>query len=70
MNDLVLNMLRGAVTVTLFLLFLVLIVWAWSPRRKKEFTAAADLVFEPGDPRDDSKAKRDAPSAAAHREAR
>ena len=49
MNETVLNILRDAVTVTLFLLFIALVAWVWSPRRAKDFTEAADLVFDDTD---------------------
>jgi len=40
------NFLRAAVTVLLFILFVALIVWAWSPRRRKDFEAAARIPFD------------------------
>jgi len=49
MNEAVLTFLRGAITVSLFALFIALIAWAWSPRRRKEFAEAANLVFDEGD---------------------
>ncbi len=49
MNDSVLTILRGAVTVSLFALFITLIAWAWSPRRRKDFADAANLVFDEND---------------------
>jgi cytochrome c oxidase cbb3-type subunit IV len=49
MNELILNIMRGAITVCLFALFIALVVWAWSPRRRKEFTDAANLVFDDTD---------------------
>jgi cytochrome c oxidase cbb3-type subunit 4 len=49
MNELILNIFRGAITIGLFGLFIALIVWAWSPRRRKEFTDAANLVFDDTD---------------------
>ena len=49
MNELVLTILRGAITVSLFALFIALIAWAWSPRRHKEFADAANLVFDEND---------------------
>lgn len=44
-----LNLVRSAVTVTLFVLFIVLCLWAWSGGRRAEFDAAARLPFEDGD---------------------
>ena len=49
MNDLLLTIMRGSITVLLFALFSALIAWAWSPRRHKEFTDAANLVFDETD---------------------
>ena len=43
------NIIRSAITVSLFALFIALIAWAWSPRRRKEFTEAANLVFDESD---------------------
>ena len=44
--ELDLNVVRSAVTVTLFVLFIALCVWAWSDRRREEFDAAARLPLE------------------------
>lgn len=41
-----LNDLRSAVTVTGLLLFLLLLVSVWQPRRRAEFAEAARLPFE------------------------
>jgi cbb3-type cytochrome oxidase subunit 3 len=41
--------LRAAITVSLFALFIVLIFWAWSPKRHKQFAEAANLVFDDTD---------------------
>jgi cbb3-type cytochrome oxidase subunit 3 len=41
--------LRVAITLSLFALFIVLIFWAWSPKRHKQFTEAANLVFDETD---------------------
>ena len=49
MNEVVLTILRGATTVSLFALFIALIAWAWSPRRRKDFSAAANMVFDEND---------------------
>lgn len=38
--------LRAVITVSLFALFIVLILWAWSPRRHKQFAEAANLIFD------------------------
>lgn len=49
MNDTVLNILRGAVTVTLFALFVALLFYVFSPRRAREFSDAANLIFDAAD---------------------
>jgi cytochrome c oxidase cbb3-type subunit 4 len=49
MNELIMTILRGAITVSLFALFIALIAWAWSPRRHKDFADAANLVFDEND---------------------
>lgn len=43
------NVVRGFVTVALFVLFVALCVWAWSDRRRDEFAAAARLPFDESD---------------------
>ncbi len=48
-NELILMSLRAAITLSLFVLFIVLIFWAWSPKRHKQFTEAANLVFDEND---------------------
>jgi cytochrome c oxidase cbb3-type subunit 4 len=44
-----LDILRVFVTVTLFVLFIALCVWAWSDRRRADFEAAARLPFDADD---------------------
>ncbi len=39
------NDMRSAVTVALFLLFLALVVYTWSRKRKAEYDEAARLPF-------------------------
>lgn len=39
-------MVYGIITVVLLVLFVVGWVWAWSPRRKREFDAAARLPLD------------------------
>jgi len=41
-----LMILRSLVTVALFALFILLCVWAYSPRRRDEFEAAARLPLD------------------------
>ena len=40
------NTLRSATTVVSFVLFIGIMVWAWSKRRKSDFDQAANLPFE------------------------
>jgi len=44
--ELNLIVVRSAVTVALFILFILLCAWACSPRRREEFEAAARLPLE------------------------
>ncbi|PCJ50560.1 MAG: CcoQ/FixQ family Cbb3-type cytochrome c oxidase assembly chaperone [Gammaproteobacteria bacterium] len=39
------NVLRGAFTVVMLITFLILFVWAFSPKRKASFDEAANLPF-------------------------
>jgi cbb3-type cytochrome oxidase subunit 3 len=48
-NAIILMSLRASITVSLFALFIVLIFWAWSPKRNKQFAEAANLVFDETD---------------------
>lgn len=41
-----LTLIRSAVTVVLFVLFILLCAYAWSGRRRAEFDAAARMPFE------------------------
>ena len=43
------NTLRIAVTVIAFLLFLAIVVWAWSGARRSRFDEAALLPFDEGE---------------------
>jgi len=43
------NVLRSIVTVSLFALFIGIIIWAWSKNRKQEFEEAANIPFEGND---------------------
>lgn len=59
-------MLSGIITLFMLLLFLVVVVWAWQPRNKKSFDAAARLAVEDdkgnagiGDKRTDKKGSRE-----------
>jgi cytochrome c oxidase cbb3-type subunit 4 len=43
------DLFRGLVTLVLFLLFIALILWAWSDRRRADFEAAARLAVDDDD---------------------
>jgi cytochrome c oxidase cbb3-type subunit IV len=50
--DMDIGVFRGLVTGTLLVLFIALVVWAWSRSRREQFDAAARLPLEePEDPR-------------------
>lgn len=40
------NVLRSIITVVSFVLFMGIVFWAWSSRRKDEFEAAARLPLD------------------------
>ena len=40
------NILRSIVTVATFIVFIGIVVWAWSSRNAKSFDEAAQLPFE------------------------
>jgi len=40
------GILRGAITLTLLLLFIALVAWAWSGRRKRLFDSMARLPLD------------------------
>ena len=40
------NLLRSIVTVVAFVVFIGIVVWAWSARNKERFDEAARLPFE------------------------
>jgi cbb3-type cytochrome oxidase subunit 3 len=44
-----LTLVRSVLTVALFVLFIMLCIWAWSDRRRDEFAAAARLPFDETD---------------------
>ncbi|HWU83821.1 MAG TPA: cbb3-type cytochrome c oxidase subunit 3 [Rhodocyclaceae bacterium] len=44
------NVLRSIITVVSFLLFIAIVCWAWSGRRKDEFEAAARLPLDDDKP--------------------
>lgn len=52
--------LRGVITAVLLLLFIALIVWAWSRKRKDRFEEAARMPLEDDAPRaDENKREQD-----------
>ncbi|WP_406667820.1 cbb3-type cytochrome oxidase subunit 3 [Gallaecimonas sp. GXIMD1310] len=46
---------RGVVTLVILVLFIGIVVWAYSSRRKKQFDEAANLVFDDDDTSEKSK---------------
>jgi cytochrome c oxidase cbb3-type subunit 4 len=52
------GLVRGALTLILFISFLSLWVWAWSKRRREDFTAAALLPLHDDPPATDRSAPR------------
>lgn len=47
--DLGMVIVRSAVTVVLFVLFIALCIWAWSSRQREQFAIAAMLPFDATD---------------------
>ena len=43
--DFDINLFRGIYTIALFATFIGLCIWAWSDKRKEEFTEAANIPF-------------------------
>ena len=39
------NLIRGLITAILLVLFIGLVIWAFSKKRRKDFTEAANLPF-------------------------
>lgn len=58
------NDLRSIMTVVFFAIFVAIVVWAFSPGRKKEFDEAARLVMDNDDAV--SVNVKSAPKAAGH----
>ena len=46
-------------TILMFVIFIGIVIWAWSPARKKEFEEASNLALEPDDINPDPTAKRE-----------
>lgn len=53
------NLFRGLFTVVLFFIFIGIVTWAWSKRRRKAFDEAANLPFADNDMASRSAAKSD-----------
>ena len=58
------NDLRSIMTVVFFVLFVTIVIWAFSPGRKKEFDEAARLIMDSEE--SDSVIEKPAPKAAGH----
>jgi cytochrome c oxidase cbb3-type subunit 4 len=52
------NLLRAAVTLFSFAVFVAIVVWAWSRRRREDFDEAALLPFQDGEAVDNSGARK------------
>ena len=50
------NTMRAAITIVSFLVFIGIVVWAWSGRRKRQFDEAARLPLEDDRPEQASNA--------------
>jgi len=46
-------------TIVMFAVFIGIILWAWSPARKKDFEEASNLALEPDDITPDTETKRE-----------
>jgi len=53
-----LNVLRAAVTVLSFAVFVAIVAWAWSRQRRQAFDEAAQLPFLDGDAVDNPGARK------------
>jgi cytochrome c oxidase cbb3-type subunit 4 len=63
------GLFRGLLTLALMILFIGLVVWAFSRRRRKDFEAAARLPLE-DDRQPAAKAEPDSPAATTERDSR
>ncbi|UCC14428.1 MAG: cbb3-type cytochrome c oxidase subunit 3 [Gammaproteobacteria bacterium] len=59
--------LRGLFTLVLMIAFVVIVVWAWSSKRRKEFDEAARLPLEDGPLADQSGTARTAGTGAGEK---
>ena len=46
-------------TIVMFVIFIGIVLWAWSPARKQEFEEASNLALEPDDIAPDATVKRE-----------
>jgi len=46
-------------TIVMFVIFIGIVIWAWSPARKQEFEEASNLALEPDDITPDSTPKQE-----------
>ena len=46
-------------TIVMFVVFIGIVIWAWSPGRKQEFEEASNLALEPDDIAPDTTTKRE-----------
>jgi cytochrome c oxidase cbb3-type subunit 4 len=46
-------------TIVMFAIFIGIVVWAWSPSRKKEFEEASNLALEPDEITPDTVTKQE-----------
>jgi cytochrome c oxidase cbb3-type subunit 4 len=53
------SMLRGAITLALLVLFVRLVIWAWSSRRTELFNSMARMPLE--DPENEAKSRSEQP---------
>jgi cytochrome c oxidase cbb3-type subunit 4 len=51
------GMVRGLITLALFVAFVALVAWAWSKRRKADFDALARMPLEEDAPAEDQGSK-------------
>lgn len=46
-------------TIVMFTIFIVIVIWAWSPARKKEFEEAGRMALEPDDTNPETATKQE-----------
>lgn len=50
---------RGVITVIILVVFIGIVVWAYSKRRKQAFDEAANMIFDDNDARQDKDNKQE-----------